>query len=97
MFLIALAAFVVTSALTGAAPNTQLLIAARLLQGVAVGMLIPQASGLVQALFRGPERGRAFGIIGGTVGLATAAGPVIGGLILAMVTGGHRPGKCARS
>ena len=87
MFLIALAAFVVTSALTGAAPTSGLLIAARLLQGVAGGMLIPQNSGLIQQLFRGPERGRAFGILGGTVGLATAAGPVIGGLILAVVSG----------
>jgi MFS family permease len=45
-------------------------------------MLIPQNSGLIQQMFRGAERGRAFGILGATVGLATAAGPVIGGLIL---------------
>jgi MFS family permease len=87
MFLIALAAFVVTSALTGAAPTIGLLIAARLVQGVAGGMLMPQNSGLVQELFRGAERGRAFGILGATIGLATAAGPVIGGLILAAFTG----------
>jgi EmrB/QacA subfamily drug resistance transporter len=87
MFLIALAAFVVTSALTGAAPTAALLIAARLVQGVAGGMLIPQNTGLIQQLFSGAERGRAFGFLGGTVGLATAAGPVIGGLILAVVPG----------
>jgi MFS family permease len=50
-------------------------------------MLIPQNSGLIQQLFQGAERGRAFGIMGSTVGLATAAGPVIGGLVLAVVTG----------
>ena len=87
MFVIALAAFVVISALTGAAPSIGLLIAARLLQGVAGGMLIPQNSGLIQELFRGAERGRAFGILGSTVGLATAAGPVIGGLILTLTHG----------
>jgi EmrB/QacA subfamily drug resistance transporter len=87
MFLIGLSAFVVTSALSGAAPTTGLLIAARLLQGVAGGMLIPQSSGLIQELFRGAERGRAFGILGSTVGLSTAAGPVIGGLILAAFAG----------
>jgi EmrB/QacA subfamily drug resistance transporter len=87
MFLIALAAFVATSSLTGAATTPELLIAARLLQGVAGGMLIPQNSGLIQELFQGAERGRAFGILGATVGLATAAGPVVGGLILAVVHG----------
>ncbi len=87
MFLIGLSAFVVTSALTGAAPTTGLLIAARLLQGVAGGVLIPQNSGLIQELFQGAERGKAFGILGTTIGLATAAGPVIGGLILAVFTG----------
>jgi len=87
MFLIALSAFVVTSALSGAAPTIGLLIAARLLQGVAAGVLTPQNSGLIQEMFRGAERGRAFGILGATIGLATAAGPVIGGLILAAFTG----------
>src|SRR3954451_16939124 len=87
MFLIALSAFVVTSAVTGAAPTATLLIVARLVQGVAGGLLLPQNSALIQELFRGPERGRAFGILGGTVGLATAAGPVVGGLILGVATG----------
>jgi EmrB/QacA subfamily drug resistance transporter len=87
MFLIALTAFVVASSLTGAAPSPGLLIAARLLQGVAGGLLLPQNSGLIQQLFRGAERGRAFGILGATVGLATAAGPIIGGVILGVVGG----------
>jgi EmrB/QacA subfamily drug resistance transporter len=83
MFLIALTGFVVTSALCGAAPSADLLVAARLAQGLAAGMLGPQSSGLIQVLFRGAERGRAFGIFGATVGLSTAVGPVLGGLILA--------------
>ena len=87
MFLIALSAFVLTSALTGAAPTIGLLIAARLLQGVAGGMLVPQNSGLIQELFEGAERGKAFGILGTTVGLATATGPVVGGLIMTLVGG----------
>jgi EmrB/QacA subfamily drug resistance transporter len=87
MFLVAVAAFALTSALTGAAPTAGLLIAARLVQGVAGGMILPQNSGLLQELFRGAERGRAFGFQGAVIGLATAAGPVLGGLILALATG----------
>jgi EmrB/QacA subfamily drug resistance transporter len=87
MFLIALSAFVLTSGLAGAAPTMGLLIAARLVQGVAGGMLIPQNSGLIQDLFRGAERARAFGVMGATIGVSTAVGPVIGGLILTAITG----------
>jgi EmrB/QacA subfamily drug resistance transporter len=87
MFLIGLSSFVVASALTGAAPTIELVIVARLVQGVAGGVLIPQNSGLIQELFQGAERGRAFGILGATIGVATATGPVVGGLVLTVATG----------
>jgi EmrB/QacA subfamily drug resistance transporter len=87
MFLIALTGFVLCSAAAGAAPSIGLLVAARLAQGVAAGALAPQNSALIQQLFRGAERGRAFGFFGATVGISTAAGPVVGGLILALAGG----------
>jgi EmrB/QacA subfamily drug resistance transporter len=82
MYLIALTGFVLTSALAGAAPTLLLLVIARLLQGLAGGLITPQNAGLIQDLFRGAERGRAFGVLGATVGLSTAVGPVVGGLII---------------
>jgi EmrB/QacA subfamily drug resistance transporter len=82
MYLIALTAFVVTSALCGAAPSLLFLIVARLLQGIAGGLITPQNGGLVQDMFRGAERGKAFGMLGATIGLSTAVGPVVGGAIL---------------
>jgi EmrB/QacA subfamily drug resistance transporter len=87
MFLIGLGAFVLFSVLAGAAPTVQALIGARLAQGLAAGTLAPQNSGLIQQLFRGGERGRAFGVFGATVGISTAVGPVVGGLILALAGG----------
>ncbi|MET9256341.1 MFS transporter [Streptomyces sp. NPDC003717] len=84
VFLIALAAFVVCSAAAGVAPGIVLLVVARLAQGVAAGSIAPQNSALIQQLFRGEERGRAFGLFGATVGVSSAVGPVVGGLILAL-------------
>ncbi|MET9002871.1 MFS transporter [Amycolatopsis sp. NPDC004169] len=84
MFLGALAAFVLTSALAGAAPNETTLVLARLAQGLAAGMLTPQNTGLIQDLFRGAERGRAFGMFGAVVGISTAVGPILGGAIIAV-------------
>ncbi|QKV75160.1 MFS transporter [Amycolatopsis sp. Hca4] len=84
MFLGALAAFVLTSALAGAAPNETTLVLARLAQGLAAGMLTPQNTGLIQDLFRGAERGRAFGMFGAVVGISTAVGPILGGVIIAV-------------
>src|SRR6478735_727062 len=84
MFLVALGAFVLCSAAAGAAPNTGVLVAARLAQGIAAGSLAPQNSALIQQLFRDDERGRAFGFFGSTVGVSTAVGPIVGGVILAV-------------
>ncbi|MFJ8191869.1 MFS transporter [Streptomyces sp. NPDC096094] len=84
VFLVALAAFVLCSAAAGAAPGIELLVVARLAQGVAAGSLAPQNSALIQQMFRGAERGRAFGLFGATVGVSSAVGPIIGGVILAL-------------
>ncbi|HEY4419193.1 MAG TPA: MFS transporter, partial [Pseudonocardia sp.] len=87
MFMIALAGFVLFSALAGAAPTAMWLVFARLAQGIAAGALAPQNSALIQQMFRGAERGRAFGFFGATVGISTAVGPIIGGVILALAAG----------
>jgi EmrB/QacA subfamily drug resistance transporter len=87
LFLIGLAGFVLASAAAGAAPSVGWLIAARLVQGLAAGCLAPQNSALIQQLFRGAERGRAFGLFGATVGISTAVGPIAGGAILGLASG----------
>ncbi|MQW77359.1 MFS transporter [Nocardioides sp. dk4132] len=76
--------FMASSVLVGLAPNVETVILARLLQGASAGLLTPQNTGLIQDLFRGAERGRAFGMFGVTVATASALGPVIGGLIIAL-------------
>jgi EmrB/QacA subfamily drug resistance transporter len=84
MLLIGIGAFTVFSAMVGLAPTPGVLIVGRLLQGLAGGLVNPQVSGVVQQLFPLHERGRAFGAIGTAVGVATAAGPVVGGTIIAL-------------
>ncbi|MFG1941443.1 MFS transporter [Nonomuraea sp. NPDC048826] len=74
--------FTLASAACGLAPSMPVLIVARLLQGLAAGMINPQVSGLIQQMFRGAERGRAFGALGATIGVSTAAGPLIGGALV---------------
>jgi EmrB/QacA subfamily drug resistance transporter len=82
MFLVGLVVFVTASAACGFATAPLWLIVARLVQGTGGGILNPQNSGFVQELFRGEERGRAFGLLGATIGLSTAVGPLAGGLLI---------------
>jgi MFS family permease len=84
MFLIGLSLFALTSLLCALAPTSEVLLVGRLLQGVAAGIQMPQVLGLVQQLFQGPERGAAFGLFGATIGIATAFGPTLGGLAIAI-------------
>lgn len=82
MFLIGLVVFLIASLLCAIAPTVELLAASRILQGVSAGLLMPQVLGLTQQLFTGAARGRAFGIFGAVIGLSTAFGPTLGGLLI---------------
>jgi MFS family permease len=90
LFIVGLSLFLVTSLVCALAPNATVLLVGRLVQGIAAGIQMPQVLGLVQQLFQGPERGRAFGLFGATIGIATAFGPTLGGLLIAL--GGETDG-----
>lgn len=83
MMVIGLTGFVLASAAAGLAPHVAVLIGARLVQGLAAGLLTPQSSGLIQTMFSGRERGIAFGLFGFTVSVSSAIGPILGGLLIA--------------
>jgi EmrB/QacA subfamily drug resistance transporter len=82
LFLIGLSLFAATAIICGAAPNAAVLLVGRLLRGIAAGVLAPQVIGLLQQMYSGPRRGKAFGYYGATVGMSTAIGPLLGGVIL---------------
>jgi len=84
LFIVGLSLFTLTSLMCALAPSTGWLLVGRLLQGVAAGIQMPQVLGLAQELFQGEERGRAFGLFGATIGIATAFGPTLGGLAIAI-------------
>ena len=76
--------FTLASAMCALAPNIWILVIARFLQGIAAGVQMPQVMGTIQQVFTGRERGMAFGLFGAIVGLGTALGPTLGGLMIAI-------------
>lgn len=84
LFIIGLSVFTLASVACALAPSTTVLLIARLVQGMAAGTQMPQVLGLIQQLFQGKERARAFGLFGATIGIATAFGPTLGGLMIAL-------------
>ena len=85
LFAIGLGIFTVASALCGFAQDANQLIAARILQGVGGALLTPQTLAILTTLFPPERRGAAFGIWAGVAGLATLAGPTLGGAIVTYV------------
>lgn len=85
MLLIGLAFFTLGSIISALSPTIQVLNLSRIVQGIGSGLLNPQVVGIIQQHFRGQDRARAFAMFGTTVALATAIGPVIGGLLIALL------------
>ncbi|MBB6670344.1 MFS transporter [Cohnella nanjingensis] len=82
MFLIGVAGFVATSAWCGFAGSADMLIAARIFQGVSAAAMVPQVLSLIQVMFPPEEKGKALGIYGAVLGLGAIAGQLAGGLLL---------------
>lgn len=79
MLLIGVVIFAASSVFAALAPTGGLLIAARLVQGVGGAMMLPTTLSLLNATFRGRERGIAFAVWGSTIGGMAAVGPLLGG------------------
>lgn len=82
MFMVGVALFAGSSLLCGLAWSDQVLVAARVLQGVAAAIMAPTALSLLMAVFdEGHERNKALGIWGGIGGVGATSGLLIGGLV----------------
>jgi EmrB/QacA subfamily drug resistance transporter len=81
LFSIGLTIFTVGSLLCGLAANPLMIILSRCGQGIGGAVIFATSLALLGHSFRGKDRGAAFGIWGAVTGIATAAGPVLGGLI----------------
>ena len=81
MFSIGLTIFTLGSLLCGLAVDPLMLIVSRSGQGVGGAMMFATSLALLGNSFRGKDRGTAFGVWGAVVGIATAVGPVLGGVI----------------
>jgi EmrB/QacA subfamily drug resistance transporter len=66
----------------GSISHINVLIGARAFQGIGGAIMLPLSLAIIAATFHGRERGVAIGIYGGIIGLATAIGPVAGGLLV---------------
>jgi EmrB/QacA subfamily drug resistance transporter len=85
LFALGLFIFIAASAACGLAPNVNILIAARVAQGVGGALLTPQTLSIITSIFPPERRGAAFGLWGAVAGVAAAAGPTLGGFLVTYV------------
>jgi len=82
MFMLGITVFTVASAACGLAPSAGWLIGFRAIQGLGAAMLMPQTLTIITNVFPPERRGAAFGVWGAVAGMATIAGPTLGGLLV---------------
>ncbi|MFJ7289322.1 DHA2 family efflux MFS transporter permease subunit [Curtobacterium sp. NPDC098951] len=79
LLVVGVSVFALASVLAALAPTGDLLVLARIAQGVGGAMVLPTTLSLVNATFTGRERGIAFAVWGSTIGGMVAVGPLLGG------------------
>jgi EmrB/QacA subfamily drug resistance transporter len=82
VFSVGLGLFTAGSILCALSPSMEFLIAARVVQGIGGGIVLPLTLTLITTVTPPSERGKAIGIWGGVIGIAVASGPVVGGAII---------------
>jgi EmrB/QacA subfamily drug resistance transporter len=82
LFLWGVAGFTAASALCGFAGSIEMLIVARVIQGLAGAMMTPQVLAIATVTFPPHERGQAFSLFGLSAGLASVCGPILGGVLI---------------
>jgi EmrB/QacA subfamily drug resistance transporter len=82
LFVVGTAWFAIASALCGLAPNIEVLVAARALQGIGGALLTPGSLAIISAAFEPADRAKAIGAWSGLGGIAGALGPFLGGWLI---------------
>jgi EmrB/QacA subfamily drug resistance transporter len=86
IFVLGVGLFTAASLLCAIAPNAELLIVARLLQGIGGALLTPGSLAMIESSFRPADRAPAIGAWSGLGGVATALGPLLGGYLVQAVS-----------
>jgi EmrB/QacA subfamily drug resistance transporter len=82
VFTVGVCWFALASALCGLAPTVEVLVAARVLQGIGGALLTPGSLAILQSSFGPGQRARAIGAWSGLGGIAAAVGPLLGGVLI---------------
>ena len=79
LFIVGVIIFGFGSAMVGLSNSITMMVISRTIQGIGAAILSPSTLSIVTTMFKGKERGIAFGIWGATAGVSAALGPLIGG------------------
>lgn len=88
MYVLGLALFTVASAACGFAPNAGFLVGARVVQGAAAALAMPQILAIINASYTGAARAKAFTAYGMAIGFGAVFGQLIGGVLIKLDVAG---------